>query len=90
MAVVIQLRGDVAANWTDLNPVLAEREMALETDTGFFKIGNGADTWADLPYGGIEGQPGTPGAEGPVAGTIDGGDPTSVFGGTTPIDGGTP
>ena len=32
MATLIQLRGDTSANWTSANPVLAERELAIETD----------------------------------------------------------
>lgn len=84
MAVTIQLRGDTAAEWTEANPVLAEREVALETDTGKFKVGNGTDAWNDLPYSGL------PGPAGPVTGGIDGGTPVSVYGGTNPLDGGTP
>jgi hypothetical protein len=90
VAVVIQLRGDTAANWTDENPVLAEREMALETDTAYFKVGDGVTEWVDLPYGGVEGQPGDTGATGPVVGTIDGGIPSTLYGDSNPIDGGAP
>ena len=88
MAVIIQLRGDAASVWTTNNPVLAERELALETDTGYFKIGDGESTWTDLPYGGIQGQPGTPGATGPTVGTIDGGVPATLFTGSETVDGG--
>ena len=87
MGVVIQLRGDTASAWTAANPVLADREMALETDTDKFKIGNGTDQWDELPYGGIVGPTG---AVGPVVGSIDGGVPSSLYGGSNPIDGGTP
>lgn len=55
MAVTIQIRGDTLANWTTANPVIADREMVLETDTQQFKIGNGVDNYLDLPYGGIAG-----------------------------------
>lgn len=55
MASVIQLRGDTAANWATQNPIVAQREMALETDTNQFKIGNGIDTYSALPYGGLNG-----------------------------------
>lgn len=54
----LQLRGDTAANWTSANPVLAAREMALETDTSKFKIGNGSTAWNSLGYGGIVGPTG--------------------------------
>jgi hypothetical protein len=52
------LRGDTLARWNIFNPVLAAREFVLETDTGQFKIGNGVDTYDDLPYGGIVGPQG--------------------------------
>ena len=87
MAITIQLRGDTAANWTAENTVLAEREMAVETDTDKFKIGDGVTAWNSLPYGGIQGPTG---ATGPVVGTIDGGTPATLYGESTPIDGGTP
>jgi len=53
MATKIQLRGDTAANWTSTNPVLAAREMGVETDTMFYKIGNGTSAWNALGYGGL-------------------------------------
>jgi hypothetical protein len=87
MAVTIQLRGDTAAAWTAANPTLAEREMALETDTDKFKIGDGVTPWTSLPYGGL---PGATGPAGEVVGGVDGGVPNSLYGGTNPIDGGTP
>lgn len=55
----LQLRGDTAANWTSANPVLAEREMAIETDTGKHKIGDGVTAWNSLGYDGVPG-PGVP------------------------------
>ena len=61
----LQLRGDTSANWTAANPVLADREMAIETDTRQFKIGDGVTSWNDLPYGGLEGPEGDIGPEGP-------------------------
>lgn len=64
MAVPIQLRGGTLALWTQHNPVIAEREMVLETDTDKFKIGNGVDNYLDLPYGGIVGPQGIQGVQG--------------------------
>ncbi len=49
-AVRIQLRRDTAANWTAVNPVLAQGEPGCETDTGKCKIGDGTSTWSVLPY----------------------------------------
>ena len=50
MAVIIQLRRDTAANWTSNNPTLAAGELAIETDTNFYKIGDGATAWTSLGY----------------------------------------
>lgn len=50
MAVQIQQRGDTASNWSTSNPTLADREIGWETDTRKFKLGNGVDPWAALPY----------------------------------------
>jgi hypothetical protein len=64
MAVQIQFRNDTAANWTTANPVLAVGELGLETNTGFFKIGNGSTAWTSLAYGGVSGSTGPAGAPG--------------------------
>ena len=53
MAIQIQLRNDTAANWTAANPILAQGEVGLETDTRLFKIGDGVKTWSQLSYGSI-------------------------------------
>ena len=50
MAVIIQIRGDTAENWTAINPVLAEREFAYEMDTQRMKVGNGTTVWNSLVY----------------------------------------
>ena len=55
MPIVIQLRRDYASNWTSNNPTLASGEVALELDTGKFKVGNGSSSWSVLSYGGIVG-----------------------------------
>ena len=48
----MQQRRDTAANWTSVNPILANGEIGLETDTTprKFKIGNGVSTWTALSY----------------------------------------
>lgn len=48
--VRILLRRDTAAAWTAANPVLAEGEVGVETDTAKIKIGNGFTAWVALPY----------------------------------------
>jgi len=52
MPQTIQLRRDTAANWTSVNPVLADGEIGCETDVNprKFKIGDGSTAWNDLPY----------------------------------------
>jgi hypothetical protein len=64
MAVQIQLRNDTEANWELFDPILAQGEIGVEIDTDKFKIGNGSDTWSDLPYGGLVGPEGPAGADG--------------------------
>jgi histidine ammonia-lyase len=55
MAVKIQSRRDTAAAWTSANPVLAQGELGLETDTTYYKIGDGSTAWNSLAYGSIVG-----------------------------------
>jgi len=50
MTTRIKLRRDTAANWTETNPVLAQGEPGLETDTSKVKYGDGETAWADLDY----------------------------------------
>ena len=50
MATRIQIRRDTSANWTASNPVLAVGEQALETDTGYMKMGDGSTVWSSLKY----------------------------------------
>ena len=46
----MQQRRDTAANWTNNNPTLLNGELGYETDTGYFKIGNGSTAWTSLGY----------------------------------------
>jgi hypothetical protein len=48
--VKLQLRGDTAATWASVNPVLLNNELGLETDTKKLKIGNGSTSWNSLAY----------------------------------------
>jgi len=50
MASIIQLRRDTAANWTSTDPVLAQGELGIESDTLNLKIGDGVTTWVSAPY----------------------------------------
>jgi hypothetical protein len=50
MADLIQIRRDTAANWTSANPILAQGELGLETDTSKIKAGDGSTAWTSLGY----------------------------------------
>ena len=50
MADKIQFRRDTSANWASANPVLAQGELGLVTDTGAYKVGDGATAWNALSY----------------------------------------
>jgi len=50
MADLIQLRRDSKANWELTNPILAEGELGIETDTRKQKVGDGISHWNNLPY----------------------------------------
>jgi len=50
MAVQIQFRRGLAAAWTSADPTLAAGELAIETDTDFYKIGDGSTAWTSLDY----------------------------------------
>ncbi len=50
MANKIQTRRDLAAVWASVNPVLAEGELAIETDTRYLKFGDGSTPWNALGY----------------------------------------
>lgn len=64
--VQIQFRRGSAAQWTSDNPLLANGEMAIESDTHLFKIGDGVRRWILLPYGGLYGPTGSNGVTGPT------------------------
>lgn len=54
----IRPRRDTASNWSAANPVLAEGEMAFESQLGgtfLMKVGDGTTAWNDLPYSPIRG-----------------------------------
>lgn len=92
MATQIQFRRDTAANWTSVNPILAEGELGLETDTQKFKMGNAVNHWNDLLYA-TQGEVGPAGATGPTGDTgptgpsgadgVDGTDGVGVVAGGT-------
>lgn len=54
MNVRFQQKYDTAANWANSTIKLLAGEMAIESDTGKFKFGNGEDVFKDLDYAGID------------------------------------
>jgi hypothetical protein len=46
----LQMRQGAAADWTSADPILLEGEIGYETDTGFWKWGDGATAWTSLSY----------------------------------------
>ena len=48
--VTLQIRHDTANDWRTRNPVLAEGEYGLETDTYLIKVGDGVTDWLHLRY----------------------------------------
>lgn len=48
--VTLQIRHDEAADWITRNPVLAQGEYGLETDTFLIKVGDGVTDWTHLRY----------------------------------------
>jgi hypothetical protein len=55
MSATIQFRRDTSANWASVNPVLAQGELGLVTDTGQYKIGDGSTAWNSLTYSELTG-----------------------------------
>ena len=50
-----QIKVNTRARWVELNPRLMVGELAQEADTGNLKIGNGKQSWNNLPYHGCPG-----------------------------------
>jgi hypothetical protein len=46
----IQVRRDTGANWTSVNPTLANGELGFEQDRQRLKVGDGNTEWSSLPY----------------------------------------
>jgi hypothetical protein len=77
-----QFRRDLSNTWSTINPVLAQGELGLETDSTKFKLGDGTTEWNNLSYVGIQGPQGIPGIDGSDG--SDGSDGVGVVqGGTT-------
>ncbi len=87
--IQLQFRRGTAAQWSSANPVLASGELAIESDTNNFKIGNGSTAWNSLPYGGLVGPTGpTDGPTGSAGSTGPTGFGAGATGPTGPGGGG--
>lgn len=76
----IQLRRGNANEWTAANPLLAEGEIAVELDTGKFKIGDGVTYWTSLNY-----SSGLPGPQGPAGASGASGTSPTISVGTVSV-----
>ena len=48
--IQFQFRRDSSGTWTSVNPILAQGEFGLETDTLSMKMGDGSTAWNSLAY----------------------------------------
>jgi hypothetical protein len=62
--IQLQFRRGTSSQWTAANTLLAIGELGYETDTSYYKIGDGVNHWNSLPYGGITGRTGATGPQG--------------------------
>ena len=90
MPIQIQFRRGTHAQWTAADPVLADGEMAIQTDAGggqpamTLKIGDGVTAWSSLAYGGLVGPTGPTGPHGTSVNNLDGGEAATNYGGIGP------
>lgn len=73
MPINMQVRRGTAAAWTAANPTLLAGEIGYETDTGKFKVGDGATAWTGVAYAN-PGPTGPPGPQGIVFGLAQDGE----------------
>jgi hypothetical protein len=52
--VRFQQKYDTSANWAASSVILLPGEMAIESDTGKFKFGNGEKVYSELDYAGMD------------------------------------
>lgn len=52
LKAIILIRNDKSSAFETANPLLKKGELAFETDTGRFKLGDGSTLWNKLPYSG--------------------------------------
>jgi hypothetical protein len=55
--IIMQFRRDTAANWTSVNPILADGEPGLDKTNKAFKIGDGTTHWNDLEFANVKDAP---------------------------------
>lgn len=52
-SIQFQVRRGTSSEWSSANPVLADGELAYETNTNKLKIGDGLTSYNSLPYFGV-------------------------------------
>lgn len=46
----VQFRRDLKTQWETYNPILADGEIGIESDSKRFKLGDGINNWTSLSY----------------------------------------
>jgi hypothetical protein len=69
----MQQQRNPAVLWTLGNPVLAAGQIGIETDTRFFKFGDGVTPWSNLAYASATGSATTATVDSTVTGFLLGG-----------------
>jgi hypothetical protein len=67
MATRMKQRRGTATEWAAADPIIADGEIAVTTDNGQFKIGDGVSNWSELSY--FIGPTGPTGPTGPAGAT---------------------
>ena len=77
--VQLQLRQGTAASWTSSDPTLLVGELGYETDTGYYKWGDGSTAWTSLSYlAAFGGEVTATGFTGTLDGILGGGTPAAA------------
>lgn len=50
MRIRVESKYDTSINWTTNNTLLLRGELGIESDTGYFKFGDGVNRWNSIPY----------------------------------------
>jgi hypothetical protein len=70
MTKLVKIRRGTTSEWGTIDPVLAQGEPGYDYSLNIIKIGNGLDTWAELPTDFLTGPRGNPGLSAVEPGTV--------------------